>query len=200
MSSTRCFGERRNCRSSAMHRLIVCVLVGGLAALNLPLPARASDDKTELSLTSINSHFDTRTPLRLTLTASAPVHPWAPPAKPSSLLTREVSPRFPSFNPTTAPLSLTKYALPGPGRVYAFPKSALPPSSSRSGRKAWLALGIAGIAVAGIGAGTYAAGESGVCSGGYPSNGCKTTRHVGLALMPVGGVMAVVGFLMHYRR
>jgi hypothetical protein len=198
-SMLRCFGDGKNCRGSAMRRVIVCALVCGLAALNLPLPTRASDE-AKLSSESTKSYFDARTPSQTTLTASAPVLRWTSPAKPFWLLNPEASPRFQSFNATIAPPKFANYALPGARRLYALPKSALPPSSSRSGRRAWLALGIAGIAVAGIGAGTYAAGKSGVCSNSYPSSGCKTTRDVGLALMPVGGVMAVVGFVMHSRR
>lgn len=200
MSSMRCFGDGRNFRPWAARRVIVCVLVCGLAALNLPLPVRASDGEAQLPFTSVNSHFDTMTPLKSILAAPGPIQRLAPPAKPSSLLVRAISPRFQSFDPTTAPLTLTKYALPGAVRVYALPRSAFPPSPSHSGRKAWLALGIAGIVVAGIGVGTYAAGESGVCSNSYPSNGCHTTRDVGLALMPVGAVMAVVGFVKYYHR
>jgi len=182
--------------SSPVRSAIVWTLVCGLCALNFPPPARANEGSTllpeRLEAVGVQPAARSRirggaTALRWTLLPKASLAP---------------APVIPSSQPeTVTPARLAEYSLLRPVRVFPLPKTALPPSPSRPGRGRWLALGIGGLAVVAVGAGTYAVGNGEFpCGGGSsPSNGCHTARTVGLVLMPIGGVMAVAGFVKYFR-
>lgn len=199
MSRLKRFRASRSFRKSAARSAIAWILVCGLCALNLPTPAQASNGETTLPRASSYSHFVASTAPDSTPARPAAALRWAPSAEPFPVARPATNFHLHEFDVNPARVNVARYSLIGPSRIYALPRAPLPPSSSGSGRKAWLALGIAGIVVVGIGAGAYAAGRTSFCSGPGKSAGCDRTRDIGLALMPVGGAMAVVGFVMHAR-
>ena len=170
------------------------MLVCGLCVLTLPAPAFAEGVPATFAENAFPTHFAVAD-FSLGRQAAIPAHIFAP--RQSHLLTVPSKLNFEAFG-TNASVRLETPALAIVAPVYAVPRAALP-APSGSSHKGWLALGIAGLVVAGVGAGAYAAGHSGICGGSYPSAGCQRTRDVGLALMPVGAVMAVAGFVMHAR-
>ena len=162
---------------SSLWRNAAGILVCSLWALNFTAPTQADDVVSPFSETPIQLRVGTSTPVSLISQGSGE-----------------------SFRPgiTAGPSALTNISLAGSYRPTALSKAALPQSSPTSRNKLWLALGIGGVVVVGVGAATYGLGHQGVCSNGYPSNGCHTTRTVGLVLMPVGGAMAVAGFAKYF--
>lgn len=198
MSPLKRFRASRSFRKSAARSAIAWILVFGLCALNLPTQAQASNGETTLPLASRYSHFVASTAPDLTPAQPAALR-WTPLPESFPVVTPAANFHFQEFDVNPTHVNFARYYSIGRSRIYALPRAALPPSSSGSGRTAWLALGIAGIVVVGIGAGAYAAGRTSFCSGPGKSAGCDRTRDIGLALMPVGGAMAVVGFVMHAR-
>ncbi len=168
------------------------ILVCGLCVTALPAPAFADAGSTSAKFAeeAFRAHFAATdfAPER-----QAPVLAYRFASERSQLPTARSNANFEAFTMTT-PLRLETPALAMVGPVYAVPRAALPAPGAK--RKRWVALSIGGLAVAGVGAGVYAAGHSGICSGPNPSTGCDTARDVGLALMPLGAVMAVAGFVM----
>ncbi len=179
---------KENTSGNLWRKAIVGILVCGLCAMNFAAPAEADDDgpvvsEAGMQLKSGAGATPNSAPLRETF-----------PEKVSSTGFRVFA-----TNMTALPTLFTEASFTRPSQIFSLPKAALPQQAQAPRHRYWLALGIGGVVVSAAGAGAYAAGGEGICSGSQPSSGCHTTRNVGLALMPVGGVMAVIGFVKYFR-
>jgi hypothetical protein len=118
------------------------------------------------------------------------------PAPPSTL-------ELVGFRPTSAlaiaPRDFSRYSLPNAAGA-PFPNAVPSPGSARSGRGKWLALGIGGVAVAGIGGVAYAIGHDSSNGCAAPTGRtCNDLSKAGEIMIPIGAVMAVTGFVMRFR-
>lgn len=205
------FRANRRALDSVARSAISCILICCLLALNFAARANADDHSAPLPHPSTQLRFDSQNiPSIATQPATSPR--WTLLPEPSWLT--PLPPATAKFLPAGRVDQLERLAndpLAGSSLPFASPRfsgplsaaremkpPAEPPSSSGSGRGRWLALGIAGLVVAGAGAVAYA-GERSVCSSGTNSSGCNEVKTAGLVLMPVGAIMAVVGFVKYSR-
>jgi hypothetical protein len=199
--------------NSIMRSATACILASTVCALNFPTVASADDRTVASTHASAQLRFDPQ-PNRTMIPESEDASPrltLVP--EPSWLTSAPASSNLPLFSRTAAPARLAIYSLAVSAPLFAPPRAlrplaagprmnatALPRSSSGSGHGHWLALGVTGLVVAGVGAVAYAGEQASICGGARnPGQGCSEVKTAGLVLMPVGGAMAVVGFVMHSR-
>lgn len=191
------FLARRGVLGSLGQSAIVWVVVVGLCALNFPARADANDSgfaaSTALTHLRLWPQADPGPIVDRPTVASR----WNLLPEPSWLLP-PAPPKFLASGKDAEATRFANYSFAIPSPVPAA-RVAVPANPS-SGRGRWLALGIAGIVVAAVGAVAYVGERDSICGGSSSgSRGCSEVKTVGLVLMPVGGVMAVVGFVMHSR-
>jgi hypothetical protein len=198
---------------SIMRSATACILACTLCALNFP--ASASADERAVASTHASAQLRFNPQRNRTLIPESEDAPprWTLVPEPSWLTSAPVSSNLPAFGRTAVPARLATYSLAVSAPLFAPPRAsgslaaeprmsaaALPQSSSGSGHGHWLALGVTGLVLAGVGAVAYAGEQGSICGGARnPGQGCSEVKTAGLVLMSVGGAMAVAGFVMHSR-
>lgn len=191
----KCFRDERSGLLSLGRNAIACILVCGFCALTSPALAKADDGGMSSTPASQQLHFGTQLTLGSMAERATTTPRWTLQPEPS-WLAAPATLEFPAPGMIGQPTHFTRHSF----AAFALPGAASPPSSSGSGHGHWLALGVAGIVVAAVGAVAYAGEQGSICGGSpNPGKGCSEVKTAGLVLMPVGGVMAVVGFVMNSR-
>lgn len=195
--------------SSLVRSATACVLVLTLCALTFPMAASADEHNIASPYAWMQVRFDSPVTWTWIPQNQAASPRWTLLPEPSWLTVAPSSSNFLSSGRTaeSARLADSSFAHLAPTFVLTHAvlvtaepqmQHAMPQSSSESGHGHWLALGVVGLVVAGVGAVAYAGEQESICGGSRsPGKGCSEVKTAGLVLMPVGAVMAVVGFVKY---